>query len=128
MMPSNAKQGQNRDGNVAFVPSTAEQEGIPPTSNGIGWNEADVDSKIREWMSCKDVTKFEPYFYTHIRNGGTGKSIVLNTAITAFQTQYSEALIATTPRGTNVSTEMHAETPTLRPQDASHQVSNIHKI
>jgi ABC-type uncharacterized transport system ATPase component len=107
------------------VPSLAEQGSIPEcTSSGIGWNEADIDSKIHEWMACKDVTMFEPYFCTVIGNAGAGKSIILNTMIAVLQTQYSKAVVATVPTGTDIS----AETPTLRAQDASQQASNVHKI
>jgi hypothetical protein len=133
-MPSNALQGQDQDVKPAVVPSIAEQGGIQPTGectgSRISWNETDVDSKIHEWMACTDVTVFEPYFCTLIGNAGAGKSIILNTAIAALQTQYSEAVVAIAPTETDISSELHTATPTLlRAQDASQQViSNLHKI
>jgi energy-coupling factor transporter ATP-binding protein EcfA2 len=81
-------------------------KGNPYTSNGL-YDEQQramypIMSKIREWLTCDDLTKFEPYFCTLVGKGGTGKSTVLNTVTAILRTkfQYNNVVVALGPTGT----------------------------
>ena len=44
-----------------------------------------VLDKIKEWLTCKDLSKFKPLRCTINGQGGTGKSVLLNTIVSVMR-------------------------------------------
>lgn len=62
-----------------------------------------IVDKIREWMTCDDLSKFETACFTVCGKGGTGKTILLNT-LTAVLRQlfgYNNVVATTGPTGSS---------------------------
>ena len=48
----------------------------------------EVMGKIKEWMECDDLSKFQPLRLTVTGAGGTGKSVIINTLVTLLRKMF----------------------------------------
>lgn len=90
----------------SVVRAPLNHKGEPYTTDGLFEEQQraiyPIVLKVREWMTCDDLSAFQTGFFTIYGKGGTGKSTILNTLTSVFRTlfQYNDVVVTAAPTGT----------------------------